>query len=417
MKNPMLRFLLGIFSVALPGVGAAAIDIPKAVDDRLVVELFAAEPDIVTPTGIAVDALGRVLVIESHTHFPPQNYKGLPADRIRRFEDTDGDGRADRMTTLLEGTRWTMNLAFDRKQRLYVATRNEIFRLDDTSGENKEPQRTPIVRMESTGNYPHNGLSGFAFDTAGNVYFGMGENLGVPYKLIGTDGSSQSGSEGGHIFRCAADGSNLERWATGFWNPFHLAFDPLGRLFAVDNDPDSRPPCRLIHVVQGGNYGYKFRNGRSGLHPFTAWNGEHPGTLPMVAGTGEAPSGIVAYEGGSLPPDYLGQLLVTSWGDHRLDRFELETVGASCRSVGKAFVTGGDSFRPVGIAVAPDGSLYVSDWADKSYEVHGKGRIWHIRAKQPATRSPQLEPSPERLTAALNAPAADPWLAALAVER
>jgi putative heme-binding domain-containing protein len=32
--------------------------------------------------------------------------------------------------------------------------------------------------------------------------------------------------------------------------------------------------------------------------------------------------------------------------------------------------------------VAPDGSLYVSDWVDKSYEVHGKGRIWRIRATQ-----------------------------------
>ena len=48
----------------------------------------------------------------------------------------------------------------------------------------------------------------------------------------------------------------------------------------------SCPPCRLIDVVMGGDYGYKFRYGRSGLHPYTAWNGEIPGTLPMVAGTG-----------------------------------------------------------------------------------------------------------------------------------
>ena len=41
-------------------------------------------------------------------------------------------------------------------------------------------------------------------------------------------------------------------------------------------------------------------------------------------------------------------------------------------------ITGDENFRPVGIAVAPDGSLFVSDWVLKSYEVHGKGRIWHI---------------------------------------
>ena len=33
----------------------------------------------------------------------------------------------------------------------------------------------------------------------------------------------------------------------------------------------------------------------------------------------------------------------------------------------------------MGIAAAPDGSLYISDWVDKSYELHGKGRIWRLR--------------------------------------
>ncbi len=56
---------------------------PKALDDRLVVELVAAEPDLVTPTSLDVDAQGRVWVIESNTHFPPKNYKGHPSDRIR----------------------------------------------------------------------------------------------------------------------------------------------------------------------------------------------------------------------------------------------------------------------------------------------------------------------------------------------
>ena len=121
----------------------------------------------------------------------------------------------------------------------------------------------------------------------------------------------------------------LQRIATGFWNPFHLAFDAFGRLFAVDNDPDSRPPCRLLHIVAGGDYGYRYRNGRKGVHPFTAWNGELPGTLPMVAGTGEAPSGVVAYESDQLPPEYVGDLLGTSWGDHRIERFRLRATRAS----------------------------------------------------------------------------------------
>ncbi len=257
-----------------------------------------------------------------------------------------------------------------------MATRNEIFRLHDTDDDGVADERTPIVRLETDGFYPHNGLSGFAFDFDGNVTFGLGENLGSKFKLIGTDGSMASELEGGQIYRCRPDGAGLEMIAFGFWNPFHVALDAFERLFAVDNDPDSLPPCRLLHIVPGGNYGYRYRNGRKGVHPFTAWNGELPGTLPMVSGTGEAPSGLVAYDSDQLPADYIGDLLVTSWGDHRIERHRLEPRGASFRSLPESIVTGDENFRPVGIATAPDGSLFISDWVLKDYEIHRHGRLW-----------------------------------------
>ncbi len=383
------------------GADATGIAQPKAHDPRLKIELYAAEPDIVTPTGIAVDSQGRVLVVESHTHFRPSDYQGPPADRIRVFEGTKPDGKAQRVSTFYEGTKWTMNAGVHPDGSLYVATRGEIFRLRDRDGDGRAEERTSIARLETKGDYPHNGLSGFAFDFDGNVYFGLGENLGLNFKLVGTDGSSATELEGGQIYRCRADGSHVELVAFGFWNPFHLAFDTFGRLFAVDNDPDSLPPCRLMHIVPGGNYGYRYRNGRKGVHPFTAWNGELPGTLPMVAGTGEAPSGVLVYESDHLPAEYVGDVLSTSWGDHRIERFHLEPRGASFRATGAPIVSGDENFRPVGIAVAPDGSLFVSDWVDKSYNVHGKGRIWHITAPdtKPAARpqSPQLAlHSPDR---------------------
>jgi putative heme-binding domain-containing protein len=136
-----------------------------------------------------------------------------------------------------------------------------------------------------------------------------------------------------------------------------------------------------LHIIDGGDYGYRYRNGRKGLHPFTAWDGELPGTLPMAAGTAEAPSGILVYEGCGLPKEYRGQALVTSWGDHVLERFTLIARGASFRGQGTVLARGGEDFRPVGIAAAPDGSVVLSDWVDKSYPVHGKGRLWRIRWK------------------------------------
>ena len=77
----------------------------------------------------------------------------------------------------------------------------------------------------------------------------------------------------------------------------------------------------------------------------------------MTAGTGEAPSGVLAYESDMLPDEFRGTLLVTSWGDHRIERFHLEPRGASFRATPTAIVKGDENFRPVGIATAVRGNV------------------------------------------------------------
>ena len=64
---------------------------------------FAGAPDVVQPIALDFDAKGRLLVVESHTHFRPAKYDGPKADRIRVIEDTNGDGKADQFTTYFEG--------------------------------------------------------------------------------------------------------------------------------------------------------------------------------------------------------------------------------------------------------------------------------------------------------------------------
>jgi putative membrane-bound dehydrogenase-like protein len=374
---------LGAFLLLLAGTPASAAP-PAAADSRLVVELIAQEPDIVTPTGVAVDSLGRIWVIENHTHQRQARYKGPPSDRIRIFEDFGPDGRARKITTFADGFKDSMGLTLGKNGSIFLATRSSIYLLRDDNGSGKATSQKVLAHLETKADYPHNGLSGFAIDAMGALHFGLGENFGLQYKLIGSDGTTLTGGgEGGSIYRMQPDGTELARIATGFWNPFHMAFDRWGRLFAVDNDPDARGPCRLLHIVPGGDYGYRFKYGRKGIHPFQSWNGELPGTLPMVAGTAEAPSGIVAYEADNLPAEFRGLLLVTSWGDHVIEQFQTTPRGASYGATKKIAVRGGEDFRPVGIAIAPDGSLVVSDWVDKSYPVHGKGRLWRIRAKNP----------------------------------
>ena len=376
--------------------------LPKSLDPRVKIELFAEQPQIVTPTGIDIDSQGRVWAIESNTHFPPEDYQGHKTDRLLVLRDTNGDGRADDVQVFADGLTHAMSVAVrpgwfpiapkksdqgeipSPKLSVYVATRREILLLHDDDGDMKSDRQERLVHLETTGNYPHNGLAGFAFDAMGWMHFGFGENLGADYAVIGSDGTKLTGGgEGGSLYRTRLDGSQLTRWATGFWNPHASCIDAYGRMFSVDNDPDSRPPCRLLHIIPGGDYGYRFRNGRKGLHPFTSWNGEIPGTLPMVAGTGEAPSGIIAYESDGLPADYIGDLLVGSWGDHRIDRFRLKMKGSSFTSLAEPLITGTENFRPVGLDVAPDGSIYCTDWVSREYKLHGKGRIWRISSVQP----------------------------------
>jgi putative membrane-bound dehydrogenase-like protein len=362
-------------------------------------ELVAQEPDIATPTGIAVGRDGRIWVVENHTHMRPKDYKGPATDRIRVLEDFGPDGRARKITTFAEGFEHSMNLALGADGDVLLVTRNAITRVPDR----------PLVRLKTVGDYPHNGLFGLAIGPDGDLYFALGRNtdkdhpLGAPWTLVGSDGSRLSGTEGGRIFRCRPDGSGLAPVASGFWNTYHLAFDPAGRLFAVDNDPGAGSECRLLHIIPGGDYGFRPRAGYRDGHPFISWNGERPGTLPAVAFTGEAPAGLLADGDG---------LLVTSWGDHRVERYRLVPKGTSFTARAETVLKGGDEFRPVGIARAPDGSICVSDWVDRSYPVHGRGRVWRVRMRPASAALPDVQPPPLSYEALADP---DPFVAAAAV--
>ena len=101
----------------------------------------------------------------------------------------------------------------------------------------------------------------------------------------------------------------------------------------------------------------------------------------MVSGTGESPCEILFYESLGLPDEYRGDILVSAWSDHRVERYKLKPKGSSFSADRLPFIQGDNDFRPVGIAVAPDGSLYVTDWVLRDYNLHGKGAVWRIKAK------------------------------------
>lgn len=367
---PRRYYALFVVLLALWVVKISAAAEPRVTDDRYKLELIASEPEIVTPVGVAFDRQGRLLVIESHTHLRAEGYKGPGGDRIRMLSDSNGDGTLDRWSTFAEGFRHAMNLLVRDDGAVYLVARHNVVLLQDTDHDGVSDKQDELLRLETKDDYPHNALSGIARDVDGSLIVGLGENHGDAYRLTGADGTviKDGGGQDG-FFRMTADGKGVTRFARGVWNPFSVCVLADGRIFAVDNDPDASPPCRLLHVVPGGDYGYLYQYGRAGTHPLQAWNGELPGTLPMVCGVGEGPTAIVPHAGG---------LWVTSWGDHRIERYGLVPRGASYGAKRDVIVQGDANFRPTGMAVAPDGSLYFADWVLRDYPVHGRGQIWRL---------------------------------------
>lgn len=380
-KTVLLLFVsLAVFA---HGVEAAQPRPPRPLIAGARLELIASQPDIVTPVGMCFDKSGRLLVVESHTHKRTDDYDGLKHDRIRSFSDTDGDGRLDTWGVFSEGYTHALNLLAHPNGDLYLVTRADVRMLKDTDDDGKADGEETIVRLDTDQTYPHNGLGGICLQEGGeSIYLGLGENFGSPYKLVGSDDGTFAGRPGvGMVFEMRADGSQIKPLATGFWNPFGLGIAG-NELFALDNDPDAAPPCRLIHVLPAGDYGFRFQYGRAGTHPLQAWDGELPGTLGMVAGTGEAPCTVLWHE---------GYLYVSSWGEHRIERFQLEPTDEGTFTAKREIVVQGEAdFRPTGMAIGPDGALWLSDWVSRSYPVHGAGRVWQLTL--PANREQSTLP-------------------------
>lgn len=331
--------------------------------------LVSEHPELATPTGIDVDAAGNIWVISCHTHFPPKDYQGPKQDEVLVFSPKGG------RRVFYNNSEKTMDLELGADGWVYLAERNRILRLRDTDGDGVADQEENIAVLDSKATYPHNGLSGLAWHPNGDLYFTLGENFNERWVLTGTDGRQAEGTGEGGVFHCRPDGTKLTRIARGMWNPFGFCVREDGEMFAAENDPGERPPCRVLHIVEGGDYGFQRHYGPAAHHPFVCWNGELRGTLPMVHPSGEAPCGVVPLGRG---------LLIPSWGDHSIDYFPLQQKGASYTATRIILAKGTRYFRPTCIAYAKhqsDGARktwFLTDWVDGSYSVHGFGRIWKL---------------------------------------
>jgi len=343
---------------------------------------------------------------------------------IIALRDTNGDGRADVKETF--GSGGGTGIAI-RDGWLYTSTNTAVSRYRLAPGE-LVPKGEPELVVSGLPQGPQHEAKSLAFDDAGRLFVEVGSPsnaLGDPDRAKGAKGQDATEflkTHGGFwrfdvtkLGQTQADGFHF---STGHRHVLALAWNPLAKAFffvmmgrdqlsTVDpdhytDDDNAELPAEEMHLLrEGGNYGW----------PYTYWDplkkarmvapeyggdnqkraeaGKYPD--PLVAFPGHwAPLQMAFYEGTQFPAKYRGGAFIAFHGSwNRAPKpqkgynvtyvpFDVKGMPVGAYEVFADGFSGRDQFtsprdaryRPGGIAVGPDGSLYVSDTE--------KGRVWRI---------------------------------------
>ena len=395
----------------------------------LVATLWAAEPMLANPVAFNFDEKGRIFVAETYRyrssvldirdymwtleaelanrtledqsaaiarHFGPEGVKELSieTERVRLLEDTDRTGVATKSTLYAEG----FNSPLDGIASGVLARRGSVYFTSIPSvwkftGEQKAETRQEISRGYGVRfNFTGHDLHGLIFGPDGKLYFSNGDR-GAHAK--GPDGSLAETPDEGAVYRCNPDGTQLEVFARGLRNPQSLAFTENGDLLTGDNDCDKGDEERLVHVVQGGDSGWRVGYQHPLIDKDSPWLADklwQPRTkdtaayiLSPICNIEDGPSGLTYYPGTGLNDSYRGSLFIThfkgSVAKSGIYTYNVKPKGAGYAIAdSKPFLT---SALPTDVKFGPDGRLYTSDWAD-GWPKSKRGRIYAISDPQHA---------------------------------
>ena len=402
----------------------------------LVATLWAAEPMLANPVAFNFDEKGRIFVAETYRyrssvldirdymwtleaelanrtledqsaaiarHFGPEGVKELSieTERVRLLEDTDRTGVATKSTLYAEG----FNSPLDGIASGVLARRGSVYFTSIPSvwkftGDQKAETRQEISRGYGVRfNFTGHDLHGLIFGPDGKLYFSNGDR-GAHAK--GPDGSLADTPDEGAVYRCNPDGTQLEVFARGLRNPQSLAFTENGDLLTGDNDCDKGDEERLVHVVQGGDSGWRVGYQHPLIDKDSPWLADklwQPRTkdtaayiLSPICNIEDGPSGLTYYPGTGLNDSYRGSLFIThfkgSVAKSGIYTYNVKPKGAGYAIAdSKPFLT---SALPTDVKFGPDGRLYTSDWAD-GWPKSKRGRIYAISDPQHAKDALVLE--------------------------
>lgn len=368
------------------------------VPDGFQVNLFASA--LSGPRTIQVAPNGDIFVAESR------------GGRIRVLRAHDGASEPFQSAVFADGLQRPYGIAFyppgPDPRYVYVAETDTVIRFPYQNGdiEARGPAETVVASLPTGGGHwtrdiafsPDGRRLFVAVGSESNVAQAMGRMPAAEF----ADLQSEFGlgvAWGSEMFRAAVlafdpDGNNRRIFATGIRNCSGLAIQSeTGDLWCATNERDglgdNLPPDYATRVGQGKFYGWPWYYIGDNEDP------RHTGARPDLAGqvtipdvliqAHSAPLGIVFYDDDAFPGDYRGDGFVAlhgSWNRESLTGYKVvRIVIEDGKPTGEyqdfmtGFVLDAENVwgRPVGVAVAKDGALLVSE--------DGSGAIWRVAPK------------------------------------
>lgn len=334
---------------------------------------------LTVPAGFAVSTFATDLGGARFMTLSPGNVL-LVASQSRgavlALPDGDGDGVADRTAEVVSGLNRPSSLAF-YQGKLYIGETDKVTRFDWDEAGLKATNRAVIVPNLPTGGHATRTV---LFGADGKLYVSIGSSCNA---------CVEADERRAAVMQFNPDGSGGRIFARGLRNAVGLALRPgSNEIWATvngrDNLGDNLPPETVYVLQDGADYGWPYCYGQqipdpqlgAGKEAFCKTTG-----VPVLAMQAHsAPLGITFYTGSQFPAAYQGGLFIAFHGSwNRSQPTGYKVVWAPLQN-GKpgavqdfltGFLVGEQSWgRPVGVQIAPDGSLFVSD--------DSFGAVWRV---------------------------------------
>ena len=372
-------------------------------------EVDAFATDLAHPRWLYVLPNGDVLVAETNAPPKPDDAKGVrgwlmkqtmkragsagpSANRITLLRDADGDGDAETRTTFLDNLHSPFGMALIGTD-FYVANSDAIVRFPYAAGDTRITAAATKLCDLPAGRINHHWTKNLIAGADGaKLYATVGSNSNVGENGIAVE------AERAAIWEIDRLTGAHRVFASGLRNPNGLAWEPkTGALWTVVNERDELgsdlPPDYLTSVKDGGFYGWPYSYIGSNYDP------RYVGAFPDLVKRAIVPDvlfpahsaalGITFYTATQFPQRFRNGAFVAlhgSWNRAMASGYRVAFFPMTNGKPGplEDFMTGfiindGEGGaplerwgRPVGVTVAADGSLLVSD--------DGSNKIWKIKA-------------------------------------